>query len=83
MAGPETSNNAFANASLIPLFTLGLPTSVIIAVLMGAFLMHGIVPGPLLFREHPEIIWPVIASLYLGNVIQLVPARAKSRGEEA
>ena len=72
VAGPETSNNAFANASLIPLFTLGLPTSVIIAVLMGAFLMHGIVPGPLLFREHPEIIWPVIASLYLGNVILLV-----------
>jgi putative tricarboxylic transport membrane protein len=72
VAGPETSNNAFANASLIPLFTLGLPTSVIIAVLMGAFLMHGVIPGPLLFREHPEIIWPVIASLYLGNVILLV-----------
>ena len=72
VAGPETSNNAFANASLIPLFTLGLPTSVIIAVLMGAFLMHGIIPGPLLFRDHPEIIWPVIASLYLGNVILLV-----------
>jgi putative tricarboxylic transport membrane protein len=72
VAGPETSNNAFANASLIPLFTLGLPTSVIIAVLMGAFLMHGVIPGPLLFREHPQIIWPVIASLYLGNVILLV-----------
>ena len=72
VAGPETSNNAFANASLIPLFTLGLPTNVIIAVLMGAFLMHGVIPGPLLFREHPEIIWPVIASLYIGNVILLV-----------
>jgi putative tricarboxylic transport membrane protein len=72
VAGPETSNNAFANASLIPLFTLGLPTSAIIAVLMGAFLMHGVIPGPLLFRDHPEIIWPVIASLYLGNVILLV-----------
>lgn len=72
VAGPETTNNAFANASLIPLFTLGLPTSAMIAIMFGAFVMHGIIPGPMLFREHPDVIWPVIASLYVGNVILVI-----------
>lgn len=72
VAGPETANNAFVNAALIPLFTLGIPTTATIAVLQGAFMMHGVLPGPLLFRDHPDIIWPVIASLYVGNALLLV-----------
>jgi putative tricarboxylic transport membrane protein len=72
VAGPETANNAHANGALIPLFTLGIPASPTIAVIMGAFLMHGLVPGPFLFKEHPDIVWGVIASFYVGNVILLI-----------
>ncbi len=72
VAGPETANNAHANAALIPLFTLGVPASPTVAVLMGAFLMQGLVPGPFLFRDHAEFVWGVIASFYIGNVILLV-----------
>jgi putative tricarboxylic transport membrane protein len=72
VAGPETTNNAFVNAALIPLFTLSIPTTPTIAVLMGAFMMNGLAPGPLLFREHPDVVWAVIASLYVGNLILLV-----------
>ncbi|HSB78621.1 MAG TPA: tripartite tricarboxylate transporter permease [Candidatus Methylomirabilis sp.] len=72
VAGPETANNAHANAALIPLFTMGIPASPSIAVLMGAFMMNGLIPGPLLFREHAALAWGVIASLYIGNVILLV-----------
>ena len=72
VAGPETANNAHANGALIPLFTLGIPSSPTIAVIMGAFMMHGLIPGPLLFKEHAEVAWGVIASFYVGNVILLV-----------
>jgi len=72
VAGPETTNNAYANASMIPLFTLGVPASPTIAVLLGAFMMNGLTPGPFLFRERPDFVWAVIASLYVGNVILLV-----------
>jgi putative tricarboxylic transport membrane protein len=72
VAGPETANNAHANAALIPLFTMGIPASPSIAVLMGAFMMNGLIPGPLLFKEHASVAWGVIASLYIGNVILLV-----------
>jgi putative tricarboxylic transport membrane protein len=72
VAGPETANNAYANAALIPLFTLGIPGSAVVAVLMGAFMMQGLFPGPFLFVEHPQFVWAVIASLYVGNVILLV-----------
>ena len=54
VAGPETANNAHANAALIPLFTLGIPASPTIAVLMGAFLQQGLTPGPTLFTEHSD-----------------------------
>ena len=67
VAGPETANNAYANAALIPLFTLGIPSSPTIAVLMGAFMINGLIPGPALFTEHPQFVWAVIASLYVGN----------------
>jgi len=72
VAGPETANNAHANGALIPLFTLGIPASPTVAVLMGAFLMNGLIPGPFLFREQPELVWGVIASFFVGNVILLV-----------
>ena len=72
VAGPETANNAHANAALIPLFTMGIPASPSIAVLMGAFMMNGLIPGPLLFKEHASVAWGVIASLYIGNVILLI-----------
>ncbi len=72
VAGPETANNAHANGALIPLFTLGIPSSPTIAVIMGAFMMHGLIPGPLLFKEHAQVAWGVIASFYVGNVILLI-----------
>lgn len=72
VAGPETANNAHANGALIPLFTLGIPASPTIAVIMGAFLMHGLVPGPFLFKEHPDVVWGVIASFYIGNIMLLI-----------
>lgn len=72
VAAPETANNAYANAALIPLFTLGLPGSPTIAILMGALIMNGLMPGPLLFKMHATFVWAVIASLYIGNVILLI-----------
>ena len=72
VAGPETANNAYANAALIPLFTLGIPGSPTIAILMGAFMMNGLVPGPFLFKEHADFVWAVIASLYIGNLILVI-----------
>jgi putative tricarboxylic transport membrane protein len=72
VAGPETSNNAYANAATIPFFTLGIPSSPTMAVLMGAFMMNGLIPGPFLFRDHAEFVWAVIASLYIGNVILVI-----------
>jgi putative tricarboxylic transport membrane protein len=72
VAAPETANNAYANAAMIPLFTMGVPGSAVIAVLMGAFMMNGIIPGPFLFTEHADLAWAVIASLYIGNVILLI-----------
>lgn len=72
VAGPETANNAYANGALVPLFTLGVPASPTIAVLLGAFMMNGLTPGPFLFRDKPDFVWGVIASLYVGNVILVI-----------
>ncbi len=72
VAAPETANNAYTSAALIPLFTLGLPSSPAIAILAGAFIINGLVPGPLLFRDRPDVVWTIIASLYVGNVMLLV-----------
>ncbi len=72
VAGPETANNAHANGALIPLFTLGIPASPTVAVIMGAFMMHGLIPGPFLFKEHPDVAWGTIASFYVGNIILLI-----------
>jgi putative tricarboxylic transport membrane protein len=72
VASPETANNSYANASMIPLLTLGIPGSPTLAVLMGAFLIHGLTPGPFLFKERPDVVWGLITSLYIGNVMLLV-----------
>jgi putative tricarboxylic transport membrane protein len=72
VASPETANNAYANASMIPLLTLGIPGSPTLAVLMGAFMIHGLTPGPFLFNERPDVVWGLIASLFVGNAILLI-----------
>ena len=72
VASPETANNSYANAALIPLFTLGIPGSPTTAILMGAFMMNGLVPGPSLFNDNAPFAWAVIASLYIGNVILVI-----------
>ena len=72
LAGPEMANNAHANAALIPLFTLGIPGSPSVAILLGAFVLNGLAPGPLLFTERPEVVWPIIASMVIGNFMLLL-----------
>ena len=72
IAGPETANNAFCGGALVPLFTLGIPSSPTVAILLGAFIMHGLTPGPQLFQKNPEFVWTVIASMFIGNFILLV-----------
>lgn len=72
VAGPEAANNAAITATLIPLLTLGIPTSNTTAVLMGAFQSYGIQPGPQLFSSSATLVWALIASLYIGNVMLLI-----------
>src|SRR5262247_3214962 len=72
VAAPESANNAYANAAMIPLLTLGIPSSPTIAVLMGAFIVNGLTPGPFLFQERPDLVWAVIASFFLGNILLLI-----------
>jgi putative tricarboxylic transport membrane protein len=72
VAGPEAANNATVTTALIPLLTLGIPVSNTTAVLMGAFQNYGIQPGPQLFSTSSALVWALIASLYIGNVMLLV-----------
>ena len=72
VAAPESANNAAAQSAFIPLLTLGLPANVVMALLLGALILHGVTPGPLLLTKHPDIFWGVIASMYIGNVMLLV-----------
>lgn len=72
VAAPEGANNSAAEAGLVPLLALGVPGCPTIAVLMGAFLIQGLIPGPLLFKDAPEVVWGLIASMYIGNAMLLV-----------
>ncbi|PYE53240.1 tripartite tricarboxylate transporter permease [Deinococcus yavapaiensis] len=72
VAGPEAANNAAAAGVLVPLLSLGLPTSATAAILLAAFQQYGLQPGPLLFATNPALVWGLIASLYVGNVMLLV-----------
>ena len=71
VAAPESANNAAASSSFIPLLTLGIPPTASLAILFGAFLIHGITPGPLLLKDHPDVFWGVLSSMYVGNVMLL------------
>lgn len=72
LAAPEAANNAASVGALIPMLTLGIPGSGTTAVMMGALLMLGLQPGPMLFQQHPDIAWGLIASMFVGNVILAV-----------
>jgi len=72
VAGPESANNAASGATLIPLLSLGIPPNTTMALLMGALMIHGLRPGPLLFQEHPDVFWGIITSMYTGNVMLLI-----------
>jgi putative tricarboxylic transport membrane protein len=72
VAGPEAANNAATASSFIPLLSLGIPTSAIMALFMGALMIHGIQPGPLFIARYPELFWGFVASMYVGNAMLLV-----------
>jgi putative tricarboxylic transport membrane protein len=72
VAAPEAANNSAATGAFIPLFTLGIPSNPVTAMIFAALLLHGLRPGPLMFKDNPDVIWTVIASMYIGNVILLV-----------
>jgi putative tricarboxylic transport membrane protein len=72
VAGPESANNAASSSSFIPLLTLGIPGNASIAMIFAALMIQGITPGPFLIKEHPDVFWGVIASMYLGNAMLLV-----------
>lgn len=67
VAGPESANNAGAQTSFIPMLALGIPSNVMMAIMMGAMLIHGIQPGPGVIRENPELFWGLIISMWMGN----------------
>jgi putative tricarboxylic transport membrane protein len=72
VAAPEAANNAATGGAFIPLMTLGVPPNVIMALLLGAFMVHGVQPGPLMMKQNPGLFWGVIASMYIGNLMLLV-----------
>jgi len=72
VAGPETANNAGSTGAFVPLLTLGIPTNAVMALLLGLLMTHGVQVGPLLLRQHSDIFWGVVVSMYIGNVMLLV-----------
>lgn len=72
VAAPESANNGASGGAMIPLLTLGIPGSGTTAILMGALIMYNIQPGPLLFSDHPQVAWGLIASMFIGNLMLLV-----------
>ena len=79
VAGPEAANNASAAGTLVPLLTLGLPTSATAAMMLAGFQQYGLNPGPLLFAERPDLVWGLIASLFIANAMLLDPQPAAGR----
>ena len=71
VAGPESANNSATAGAMVPLLTMGIPGSLAAAMLLGALMIHGITPGPMLVKQHPDLFWGVIASMYLGNLMLL------------
>lgn len=72
VAGPESANNSAAGGAFIPLMTLGIPPNVVMALLLGAFVIHGLQPGPLMISQNPTLFWGIVASMYIGNLMLLV-----------
>ena len=72
VAGPEAANNAAAGGAFIPLLTLGIPANAVMAILLGALMIHGLQPGPLLMKQSPDVFWGIITSMYIGNAMLLV-----------
>ena len=72
VAGPESANNSATAGGMVPLLTLGIPSSASTAVMLGAFMVWGLRPGPLLFSKNPDFVWGLIASMYVGNVLLLI-----------
>ncbi len=71
VAAPEAANNSAAQSAFIPLLTLGIPSNSVMALLLGALVIHGVTPGPLLITQHPQVFWGVVASMYFGNLMLL------------
>ncbi|MGH2381480.1 MAG: tripartite tricarboxylate transporter permease [Candidatus Limnocylindria bacterium] len=69
VAAPEAANNSATAGAMIPLLTLGIPGSASTAIMLGALFLYGLQPGPLFFTDNPEVVWPIIASMYIGNVV--------------
>ena len=72
VAGPESANNSAAGGSFIPLLTLGIPANPVMAILLGALMIHGLQPGPLLMKNAPDLFWGTVVSMYIGNGMLLV-----------
>jgi putative tricarboxylic transport membrane protein len=72
VAGPESANNSATMGAMVPLLTLGIPSNVVMAMLLAALMIHGTPPGPLLISNHPELFWGIIVSMLLGNLMLLV-----------
>jgi putative tricarboxylic transport membrane protein len=72
VAAPEAANNSAASGNFIPLLTLGIPCNAVMAILLGALMIHGLQPGPLLMSKAPDVFWGTIVSMYIGNAMLLV-----------
>jgi putative tricarboxylic transport membrane protein len=72
VAGPESANNSATAGGFVPLFILGIPTNAVMALILGALMIHNLQPGPMLLRQHPQVFWGTILSMYIGNVMLLV-----------
>jgi len=72
VAGPESANNAAATGAFVPMLALGIPTSPVTAVMIAAIMVHGVLPGPMLIQQQPELFWGFVASMYVGNVVLLI-----------
>jgi putative tricarboxylic transport membrane protein len=72
VAGPEAANNADTAGAMVPLLTLGIPGGGATAVMLGAFIMYGIQPGPMLFQNRPDLVWGLVDSMYIGNLMLLI-----------
>src|SRR3954451_17744005 len=72
VAGPESANNAGAQTSFIPMLTLGIPSNAVMALMIGALMIQGIAPGPVLFEQNSQLVWTVIASMFIGNIVLLI-----------